>query len=402
VNKNNIIVIELRMMMSWRKSMVIVILVIAAFSGPFGGNMILPLFRHIGTDFNVNQFYLGLTITLYMVPFCILQLFSGMISDMFYGRRKMLLLGAIIYSLGALSSYFSPTITVFLLSRMLQGMGSAFITPISMALVGDVFEADVRGKIMGFGALSTTLGATLGPLVGGFIGLIYWRYVFLVMLLFGLILLSLVYFFLPEVDFERSGGKEIFTTLKYGIFNFSVILIGFMGLALFFTRLSIYTFLSNIVLYSPYNLPSDLWGFYLFAAGLGGVAASLISGFLTDFVGRRKVVLIGFLSLDFIISLYLLIDWFRYLPLLLFTMGFIITFSFTPLNTLAVEIDPKLRGTISSIYGSFRFIGYALGPVAPYPVFVLYGFRGVIFLDITLISAGFLLFLYLFRETTIP
>lgn len=386
------------MIMLWRKSIVVVVLVIAAFSGPFGGNMILTLFRYIGTDFNVNQFYLGLTIALYMVPFSILQLFSGMLSDIFYGRRKILLLGAIIYSLGALLSYFSPSITIFLLSRMLQGTGSAFITPISMALVGDVFEANVRGKIMGFGALSTTLGATLGPLVGGFIGLIYWRYTFLVMLLFGLILFFLIYFFLPEGDFEHSNGKEILVTLKYGILNFSVILIGLMGLILFFTRLSIYTFLSNTVLFPPYNLPSDLWGFCLFIAGLGGVTASLISGFLTDFIGRRKVVLIGFLSLNSIISLYLLIDWFTYLPLLLFTMGFIITFSFTPLNTLAVEINQKLRGTISSIYGSFRFTGYALGSVVPYPIFVLYGFKGVILLDIQLVSLSFLLFLHFFKE----
>jgi len=375
-----------------------VILGIAAFSGPFGGNMILPLFRDIGTDFNVRQFYLGLTITLYMIPFSVLQLFSGVLSDVFYGRRKTLLFGATIYSLGALSSYFSPSITIFLLSRVLQGVGSAFITPISMALVGDLFEAEVRGRVMGFGALLTTLGATLGPLVGGFMGLIYWRYVFLVMLLFGLILFILIYFFLPEQDLTYFDRKEAFGILKYGIFNFLVILIGFMGLTLFFTRLSIYTFLSNIVLYPPYNLPSNVWGTYLFTAGLGGVIASIISGFLTDFIGCRKVVLIGFLSLDFLISLYLFIDWFTYLPILLFAMGFIATLSFTPLNTLAVEIDPKLRGTISSIYGSFRFVGYALGPVAPYPIFVLYGLNGVIVMDILLVSLSFLLFSRFFKE----
>ena len=384
--------------MSWRKSQVVVIFGIAAFSGPFGGDMVLPLFRYIGNDFSVGQFYLGLTITLYMIPFSILQLFSGMLSDVFYGRRKTLLFGATIYSLGALSSYFSPSIAIFLLSRVLQGVGSAFITPISMALVGDVFEAEVRGRVMGFGALLTTLGATLGPLVGGFMGLIYWRYVFLVMLLFGLILFILIYFFLPEQNLTHFDRKEAFGILKYGIFNFLVILIGFMGLTLFFTRLSIYTFLSNIVLYPPYNLPSNVWGTYLFTAGLGGVIASIISGFLTDFIGRRKVVLIGFLSLDFLTSLYLFINWFTYLPILLFAMGFIATLSFTPLNTLAVEIDPKLRGTISSIYGSFRFVGYALGPVAPYPIFVLYGLNGVVIVDILLVSLSFLLFLCFFKE----
>ncbi|OYT26173.1 MAG: hypothetical protein B6U95_07800 [Thermofilum sp. ex4484_82] len=126
--------------------------------------------------------------------------------------------------------------------------------------------------------------------------------------------------------------------------------------------------------------------------------ASIISGFLTDFIGRRKVVLIGFLSLDFLTSLYLFINWFTYLPILLFAMGFITTLSFTPLNTLAVEIDPKLRGTISSIYGSFRFVGYALGPVAPYPIFVLYGLNGVVIVDILLVSLSFLLFLRFFKE----
>ncbi|MHA1594851.1 MAG: MFS transporter [Candidatus Baldrarchaeia archaeon] len=381
------------------KIVVMLIFIIAVFSGPFAGNMILPLFKHISSDFNVGMLYVNLSITFYMVPFGAIQLFSGLLSDLFYGRRKILLIGAIMYSLGALLAYLSPDITIFLFSRALQGVGSAFVTPISMALIGDIFEASKRGKIMGVGALLTTLGTTLGPLVGGFLGLLCWRYAFLVILSLSLTLLFTTFFLkLEEKESRRFDRKYAFETLKRGLFDPSLVILGMIGMSLFFTRMSIYTFLSNIVLYPPYNLTSDVWGFYLFIAGLGGICASLVGGYLTDKLGRKRVVIVGVLSLTVIISMYMFIDWFTYLPLLLFAMGSSITFTFIPLNTLAIEINPELRATATSIYGFFRFVGYALGPVAPYYLFILFGLNGVVSLDLLLVSLCIVTFLLFFKK----
>ena len=122
------------------------------------------------------------------------------------------------------------------------------------------------------------------------------------------------------------------------------------------------------------------------------MVASLLAGFLTDALGRRKVTIMGFSMLNILVFIFLVIDWFTFLPFLLFFMGMFATFTATPLSTLVIEIDPKLRATISSIYGFFRFIGYALAPVAPYSIYVAYGFNGLIVLDIFLILFSLIAF----------
>ena len=94
------------------------LLLIASFLGPFGGNMILPMFRVLKHDFAVNVFLLGLSITLFMVPFAVTQLFSGLLSELFYGKRKVIVSGFIIACLGFLLAVFSFNIWVFLASLL--------------------------------------------------------------------------------------------------------------------------------------------------------------------------------------------------------------------------------------------------------------------------------------------
>lgn len=64
------------------------ILFMIQFMGPFSGNMIMPMFKALKAEFQVEIFMLSLSITLYMVPFSIFQLFAGFISDLLLGKKK--------------------------------------------------------------------------------------------------------------------------------------------------------------------------------------------------------------------------------------------------------------------------------------------------------------------------
>ena len=89
-------------------------------------------------------------------------------------------------------------------------------------------------------------------------------------------------------------------------------------------------------------------------------------------------------------------NWFNLLALLMVTLGFSATIAFTALNTLVVEIKPLFRGTASSIYSSFRFLGYALGPLLLYIPYAYCSLKGVvtvcaIFSTATLIATVFMM-----------
>ncbi|MHA1616749.1 MAG: MFS transporter [Candidatus Njordarchaeales archaeon] len=379
---------------------VLLVFIIASFNGPFGGNMVLPLFRNIQESFQTTKLVVNLTVTLYMIPFSILQIFSGVMSDLFYGRKRVVITGSLLYTLGSLIAFYSENILAFLFSRALQGIGSAFIVPITMAMIGDFFGPEKRGKIMGLGALATTLGATLGPLVGGYVSLINWRLSFALMALFGVFIL-VTSLLMPEKGREGTNFSNLWVTISTGLSDPRVLSIGFLGMMIFFTRMSIFTFLSNTVLYPPYNLPSYLWGSYLFFAGLGGMVAGVLAGFLTDVLGRKRVAVIGFTFLVMAILSYMLLNWFMILPILLVLQAFLSTFAMTPLNTLAVEINPRLRGTVSALYGSMRFLGYALAPVVPYPLYAIYGIYAVFALDFVLAFIGLIIFSLVFKENSL-
>lgn len=366
---------------------ILTLLGLAAFIGPFGGNMVFPMFRPLKIEFEVEIFILGALITIYMLPFSFTQLFSGILSDLFLGRRMMIFIGFMLYGFGGLLAALSYNILILLIARVIQGIGNALSLPIAMALVGDLFDPGLRGKIMGFLAITTTLGAALGPLFGGFISIISWRLGFLAIaaISIGIGILFLV-LLPPIVTVGRSGGyHEILGILRYNLMSFNVLAIGIVGFILFFTRVSINTYLSDLLTLNPFNLREEEIGALLSLSGIGGIISGFISGYLTDRIGRKTTALIGLLLLTPLLTIYTTNFWFSVLPYLLFIQGFLGTMVFTPVNTLAVEVNPKHRATVTSIYGSMRFLGYALGPMAAYPLYISFSIYGVAILSVILL-----------------
>jgi ACDE family multidrug resistance protein len=371
-----------------------------SFFGPFGGNMILPMFKVLKLDFGVNVLLLGLSITVFMVPFSITQLFSGILSDILYGRRVMVAGGFMTYGLGALIASISPSIWVFLLSRGVQGIGAALVIPSVMALVGDIFRREIRGKIMGGMAISTTLGGTLGPLFGGYFADLEWRFGFVIVggMSFTLALLASSVLSHAGQRNDKGVRPDILKVIKENLMRSVVIVVGLLGFILFYARISVYTYLADLLTLEPYSLSGGIVGSYLSLAGLGGLAAGFVAGYLADRIGRKRAMLIGLSASLIVLGSYIMPIWYELLPFLLFLMGFSITHSFTPLNTIAIEIDPNYRATIASIYGSMRFLGYAFGPMLAYPLYAHFSLNGVIISSIAAIVIGLMLTLTVLRE----
>lgn len=351
-------------------------------------------------DFGVNVLLLGLSITVFMVPFSITQLFSGILSDILYGRRVMVAGGFMTYGLGALIASISPSIWVFLLSRGVQGIGAALVIPSVMALVGDIFRREIRGKIMGGMAISTTLGGTLGPLFGGYFADLEWRFGFVIVggMSFTLALLASSVLSHAGQRNDKGVRPDILKVIKENLMRSVVIVVGLLGFILFYARISVYTYLADLLTLEPYSLSGGIVGSYLSLAGLGGLAAGFVAGYLADRIGRKRAMLIGLSASLIVLGSYIMPIWYELLPFLLFLMGFSITHSFTPLNTIAIEIDPNYRATIASIYGSMRFLGYAFGPMLAYPLYAHFSLNGVIISSIAAIVIGLMLTLTVLRE----
>lgn len=368
------------------KKRFLILLYLSVFLGPFGGNTVLALIPSLERSFNADITFIAASITLFMIPFAFFQLFSGALSDI-YGRKRVILFGMFTYALASLFCATATNAGFFLGARVLQGLGNAFISPTVMAIIGDVYSYKERGRVMGGFGASTTAGIALGPLVGGFFALIDWRLVFVLLFLFSG-LLGAIYLFSFEDTKGNGDLKDVFRKIGGVLRNRDMLLICMIGLLVFFGTIATMTFLSDSL---KLSVSEDRIGVLLSTFGFAGIATAPIAGYLTDFTGRKRTLLIGALVMLTAFAIFTRVDTYSTFFIPLAVMGMGSTTIFTSLNTLVVECVPESRGAASSIYNSLRFLGYGVSPVATLPLYMAYGLNGIFLLGIGLVLAIFLI-----------
>jgi multidrug resistance protein len=107
-----------------------------------------------------------------------LMLVLGRIGDI-YGRKKIFIIGYILFTLGLIFCSFSQNIMQLILSRVVQGIGGAMNMALSIALVIEAFPGNERGKALGIMSSVFSIGPLLGFTIGGFLLEAFgWRSVF--------------------------------------------------------------------------------------------------------------------------------------------------------------------------------------------------------------------------------
>lgn len=86
-----------------------------------------------------------------------------------YGKRKFYLLGIGIFALGSLYGGLAPTMSHLITARVIQGLGAGMITPVSLAMVTDMFAPEKRGNMIGIFAFAQLVANLVSPPLGSFI-----------------------------------------------------------------------------------------------------------------------------------------------------------------------------------------------------------------------------------------
>jgi EmrB/QacA subfamily drug resistance transporter len=157
-------------------------------------NIALP---QIGADLGADFSGLQWTVNAYTLTLASLILLGGSLGDRF-GRRRMFVVGTIWFTLASLLCGLAPNIEALVAARLLQGAGGALLTPGSLALIQASFRPEERARAIGAWSGLGGVAAALGPFVGGILVELSWRWVFLINLPFGALVVFVALRHVPE------------------------------------------------------------------------------------------------------------------------------------------------------------------------------------------------------------
>ena len=169
---------------------------------PLNSTMIVVALPLIGRDLGSDRVTLAWLITSYLIARASLQPIAGRLGDRF-GRRR-LMLGALVYFIVAsVGCALAPNLLVLVLFRLQQAIAAAAVVPNSLALLRGSSVEGKAGAYFGISGATTSIGAAIGPLIGGLLSAIDWRLIFLVNLPLAGLALAVAWRSLPLGDPPR-------------------------------------------------------------------------------------------------------------------------------------------------------------------------------------------------------
>ncbi|EST28390.1 hypothetical protein N566_22835 [Streptomycetaceae bacterium MP113-05] len=188
-------------------------------------NVALPA---IGEDLDADVAALQWVLDGYLLTLAALILLGGSLADR-YGRRRMFSAGVVCFTLPSVLCALAPDPLTLIVARGLQGVGAALLTPGSLAIIQAAFRPADRSRAIGAWSALTGVASALGPIVGGYlIDTFSWRWIFLINVPIGLVVLLAAARHVPESrDTTSNGGLDLrgglLATLGLGCLTYALI-----------------------------------------------------------------------------------------------------------------------------------------------------------------------------------
>lgn len=393
---------------------------VSSFISAFSGSAFTLAAPTMAAELNINTPELSWIMTIYILATAMLQIPFGKIADNF-GRKKIYLIGTIIFSSSALVLGFMNSATTIIIMRFIQGVGGALVFATGTAILTSVFPPDKKGLAFGINIGSVYLGLTVGPSLGGFLTYsLGWRSVFFSVVPFGIIVAFLVVFLLKgewkaetKEKFDWIGSLIYVLTLfmllygfrslpkyfGYGLIGASIVTLTifilwelkiehpilqlrlfkinrfftFANLAAFtyYTATAATTFILSLYLQNVHELHIEfgtriayIAGLILLARPIFQAILSPIGGWVSDKIAHKNITTlgIGFGIIGLVLLTFLKAD----TPLLIIILSLIFggigfgLFSSPNANSIMSAVPRKDYGVASALVGTMRTVGQTI------------------------------------------
>jgi EmrB/QacA subfamily drug resistance transporter len=165
-------------------------------------NVALP---SIQRDLHASLSALEWTINAYTLTLAVLLVTGGRLGDIF-GRRRLFLIGVLVFGASSAIIGLSPNGTVLVAFRAVQGIGAALMMPATLSIITQTFPPEQRGMAIGTWAGVSAMALAIGPVFGGFLTeSVSWRAIFFINPPIALIAIAVTLFATRESRDETVG-----------------------------------------------------------------------------------------------------------------------------------------------------------------------------------------------------
>ena len=174
------------------------LLALITFSGTLAMHIFVPALPQAARELGASIGAMQMTMSVYIFGLAVGQLVYGPLSDRF-GRRSMLTLGLVIYTVTGLWAAFAPDVDTLIVVRLLQALGGCAGLVIGRAIVRDTALPTEAARRLAIMNLMVAVGPGLAPLLGGALTSAFgWRSIFFLLAGLGVINLLCTWKLLPE------------------------------------------------------------------------------------------------------------------------------------------------------------------------------------------------------------
>lgn len=343
--------------MKYKTSPLVLSIVIASLAAlaPFAIDTYLPAFPTLETSLNGTPLELQQSLTFYLLPYALMTLWHGAISDSI-GRLTTIKWGLGIFVLASIGCAFAPNIETLWFFRVLQGLSGGAGNVVARAMVRDLFEGPQAQRVMATVQMLFGIAPAVAPMIGGLLLGIHWQAIFIFLALYAAVSLLAAVHYLPETMPKEKrvplSAKQVLKDYRIIFadkeFNYVVFALG-ANFAGFF----IYVLASPVFLVKHLGLSEHQFSYMFIPTVCGMILGSFLARRAAGCYPRQLVVKSAFIWMTTMVVLNLLISFifpinvvFNILPVALFNIG--MALAMPVLSLAALDRYPKIRGTAAS------------------------------------------------------
>lgn len=323
----------------------------------------LPSLPAMKIAWNSTTTVMQLTVSLYLLGLGISQLIYGPLSD-YYGRKKILIFGLIIYIVASIATALTTSLNIFLIARFLQGLGIGAGSVLPKAMARDIYEDSALTRSLSAITIVWTITTILAPLIGGYIQqYLGWRVNFYIFLGYSFILLLILCKYLPETNLRiKKEFKFHYIIRSYHLIIKNKIFLGYtLCLALSFSILIAFSISAPFILQTQLNIIPKNYGKIMMLIGISYILGNISSNYFSKKYNNVLIIFIGTIIILLFSLIFTLISYIVKMNILSFMVPmWLIVFGVGLMysNCMAITLNlyPTDAGIASAILGSFLML----------------------------------------------